>query len=429
MKLLFLTTRNVPFSRDHIFIKDVYNELSRQTNDVCLGSIFIDSDIVQCKQESSVINNHAYYKLFIPRDSSQEIVMNSITSFFKNISPDIIHSNSTDTLEIEIAKFLCIPIVLTVHVGGVVCPRSKLNGFLKYDNSICDSAISPMCLRCISKELPFPNLTYLLLKGIPYSFFQRAQDILKHNNVYYLSRLIYLRSLYENRKSDLELLKYAHLIAANRQLIHLLELNGLKHNVFLLPHGVKLRQKLSYPSLDGKIKFYYVGRLQYAKGIEVLLKAFDNINTNLYELHILGEAGGSNSAHRYLRRLKKLAYHKNVFFHSAIPNSQMEDFVKDKHVMIHPTFCHEIYGIAIAESLSFGRPVIATKCGGAEMQIVDGFNGWLIEPNSASSMRKVLLEILEQKEILVHYANRCYLPHNVEKYATQLLDIYNKIIN
>ena len=58
--------------------------------------------------------------------------------------------------------------------------------------------------------------------------------------------------------------------------------------------------------------------------------------------------------------------------------------------------CLEIFGLNISESLLMHKPVLATRCGGAEMQIRDGENGWLVEPNNAIALREKMHQIVQE---------------------------------
>ena len=95
--------------------------------------------------------------------------------------------------------------------------------------------------------------------------------------------------------------------------------------------------------------------------------------------------------------------------------------------MVHPAICLEVYGISIAESLSMGRPVLATRCGGAEMQVKDGYNGWLISPNSVSEMHDKILYIIQHFSGVRTCAEHSKLPHSIENYSLNLQSLYRQI--
>ena len=95
--------------------------------------------------------------------------------------------------------------------------------------------------------------------------------------------------------------------------------------------------------------------------------------------------------------------------------------------MIHPAIFHEVYGINISEALSLGHPVLATQCGGPEMQILEGVNGWLVPPNSPCALRNVINKIIENKDRLSYMSANCSCPNTLDHYVEQLMSLYRKI--
>lgn len=431
MKLLFLTTYNVSLEREHVFTKNVWKELSKLSY-ANLSSILFTNNVINSKIDIENRDGREYYLLKIPqaKQYDKDYIIDSIYKLFKYVCPDLIHSNMIEGYDIAVAKSLNIPIVLTIHIGGFICPRGGGNGFLMYNDSICNSPIGGVCMKCGCMDLPLPHLSYMLLKLTPKSIVEFIYDKVKNRNIFYITPFINKYIQIQDRKNYIQLLSYAHVIAANYRLVSLLKLNGVPtSNIHLIPHGVKCRARLSLPDYDGKVKFYYLGRIQYSKGLHILMNAFDGVDKDKYELHIIGDAELARKEQRYYSHIKSLAKNKNVIFHGRLPNDRIEEVIQDCHVMIHPTICLEIYGIAIAESLSMGRPVLATRCGGAEMQIKDGYNGWLIEPNSVIEMRNRIVYIINHFDEVYSCAQQTSLPYSIGEYCQSLQSVYREIIS
>lgn len=432
MKLLFLTTYNVPIEREHIFTRNVWDALCRQfecgENEIAVATIFQTDNRQDSSIVEEVVEGQKYYKLYYSSALSEEEKIAKIAHFFRLISPNVIHSNMVEAIDVAAAKSCGIPIVLTIHIGGFICPRGGVHGLMKYDDSICDTTVGSHCLKCCSKDLPFPKFSYILYRLLPNKLLDWAYHKLEGKSIFYVTQFLTSFSEVIRRKKYTETFKYATIIAANQRLKDLLAANGLIDNVVLLPHGVQSRPQLSYPGVNGKVKFFYLGRMQYAKGLHNLLKAFDGIDNSLYELHIIGDSSMSSNGQRYKAKLIQLAKNNNIVFHGEISNNKLESVIKDMHVMIHPTICLEVYGLAIAESLSMGRPVLATRCGGAEMQVQDGVNGWLVEPNSVDALHDKILDIISHKEQLKNLSVFCKLPHSLSEYARKILQLYGEII-
>lgn len=105
---------------------------------------------------------------------------------------------------------------------------------------------------------------------------------------------------------------------------------------------------------------------------------------------------------------------------------QVFDEIKNMHVLVLPSICLEIFGLNIAESLAMGKVVLATQCGGAEMQIEDGSNGWLIEPNNVEVLRTKMEEIISNKKKFHLMKSKQVV--SIERHCNTLLELYLKEI-
>lgn len=428
MKILFLTTFDVTWNNEHVFTREV----SLALNDNLKGNELVVATMVASKRDKSVTATICAkgldYRLIDIVGKNRREQIESVTNFISENGIDIVHSNMIEGIDIEACRNLNIPIVNTIHIGGFVCPRG--GGFLKYDDSICSQPVGSQCARCMAKDMPFPTLTYALHRLTP-DRLKMATAKRLDRFVLYLSAFLRMTTEPKAKQEFAKLANYSHVIAADERLIELLKMNGITERVHLLPHGVKERCRLPMPSIaeNTPIKFYFLARAEYSKGLHILVEALKGIPLDKYELHVIGDTAYlGKKSEKYFQRIKKQCESLNVVFDGRVPNDKLEDVIKDYHVMVHSAIFLEIYGIAIAESLSMGRPVLATRCGGAEMQIQDGVNGWLIPPNDADALREAILHIISHREEIVEYGNNAKLPMPLDVYTSKLLEIYTQAI-
>jgi glycosyltransferase involved in cell wall biosynthesis len=123
-----------------------------------------------------------------------------------------------------------------------------------------------------------------------------------------------------------------------------------------------------------------------------LLNAFNQVSAGNIELHLIG-GWGNKQEKRYMDKLqKKYRKDKRIVWYGKIPSGEIFETIASFHTTTTTTTYMEAFGLNIAEALAMGKPVIATRCGGAEMQ-VDGNNGWLIEPNNVEELKDLFLKI------------------------------------
>ena len=433
MKLVFLLTYDVTYEHEHPFTRKVIQalipEMIKRNHTIVFGTIKKGNDNVVEEDES--IEGIGSYTLTVPASYGFRELVDATKNFINFLNPDIVHSNIAETFDIAASRELDIPIVNTVHIGGMVCPLGGGAGFLKYDGTLCRQPVSSQCERCLEHKLPLPAFAHMARALSPVWIRRKINAFLQASNkrILYISPLLAIDNVCDATREKIDILRYSHLIAGCKKLVELLDMNGLSEKVHLIPHGVSDDSCRSTPDIKDKVKFYYVGRLDESKGTEDLLNAFLKLDTDSAELHIIGDPGGKNVKNeRLMNKYKSIGNRTNIFFYGRLPHADITGLVKDFHVMVHSARYLEVYGISIAEALGMGHPVIATKCGGAEMQIVDGKNGWLVEPNNVSSLYDKMKYVVEHPGLIADASRKCKIPHPMPEYIERLIDLYVSII-
>lgn len=76
-----------------------------------------------------------------------------------------------------------------------------------------------------------------------------------------------------------------------------------------------------------------------------------------------------------------------------------------------------------------GKPVLATRCGGAEMQIEEGVNGWLVPTNDVAAMREKMEDIIAHKERIPGMAAQCRQSVvTLQEHCEELNKIYKEVL-
>lgn len=148
---------------------------------------------------------------------------------------------------------------------------------------------------------------------------------------------------------------------------------GFTNPVRVIPNGIDLSEVREIKTHYGTRKMVFLSRIHPKKGIELLLEAWRNSDTNSWSLEIAG-----NGDEKYIENLSESAKDlKNVQFVRAIFGEDKWHFLRSADVLILPTYS-ENFGIVVAEALAVGTPVITTK--GTPWQDLETYNcGWWID--------------------------------------------------
>ena len=316
----------------------------------------------------------------------------------EKLKPDVVHAHGLKAQTTEVCKEMGIPCVVTAHHGGILCPSGAL---LNDKDEICMCIASHKhCLGCVLSNIRWGKWVTPLMRRLPQSLYLKVGAFLRRLPfMLFVSPVGQAACQIQNKLAEWQAIckNCDKMIAPSYAIAEAMQRNGLENaRITVIPHGVELPDVVhAYPAVIGeRIKFYYVGRINYVKGVHILVRAFMQVTDANIELHIIG---GTGNKHEwcYMNQLQReSASDTRIVWHGKIPENEVNKTVSQFHILVHPTICLESFGLNIAEALSIGKWVLATRCGGAEMQVKEGENGWLVEPNSVNEMKKAIEEIV-----------------------------------
>ena len=362
-----------------VYVRNIVNELARHSE---ISTTVISFNAAQQPSTQDYNGIHVH------------IVSNetSLLDALKTIQPDIVHANGEKLITSRLCKQLNIPCIVTAHHGGLVCPAGAL---LNTKDEICNiPADYSHCLKCYLRNTPTGLFWYSLLKKYSQKHYCRIGERLeKLPSVPFITPIGRTEQIVTKKLKDWKELAATatHFIAPSNAIAEALKRNGCPSDkITVIPHGIPIHQTSNIKHQTSNIHFYYVGRINYVKGIHVLLKAFSSIDDPNIRLHIIG-GSGNKSEQKYQNQLKR-KYRKDtrIIWHGKVPSEQLPDIIKDFHCLVHPAIYLEVFGLNISEALTQNKYVIATRCGGAEMQIHNEDEGMLVNPNDIISLNKAI---------------------------------------
>ncbi len=418
LKILLISSS--PFSSTYgggqVYFRNIVDELLRQKIEIYIG----EPGEKQIKTETY---NGATVYVFQKDGTESDFI-----HFLEEVKPDRVHAHGYKAQFAKACNILSIPCIITAHHGGILCPAGSL---LNHKDVICAVKSSHKnCLPCVLKNIQGGSWAYPLLKQIPEQFaLSISQCVKKAPFIPYFTPVMAAAEGIHKKVTDWEIIgQYASLvIAPSVAIAKAMTLNGLPADKLkIVPHGIPLPQALSRKKgMNKRPQFFYLGRINRVKGLHVLLKAMKSVKIDI-DLHIFGDAV-SKEEKRYLKELQnKSKGDQHIKWRGAIPMKDVYSTIKDMDAMIHPTICMEIYGLNIAESLALGIPVIASRCGGAEMQIKHGWNGLLVEPNNTEELAQAIQHTIEKK---ITFDMSSIAVKDIKEHVKVLLKIYEEVVD
>lgn len=307
---------------------------------------------------------------------------------------DIVHVHNTLNLVSPsvyyAARSMGVPVVQTIHNFRLLCPGAT---FYR-DGHICEDCVEHG-LNCAVKHSCYRESKLQTLACVISTKFHRMSGIYGKLN-------------------------YICLTEFNKE--KLLTLKQIKQEqVFVKPNFVESDGKI-IPHGQRKNQFVFAGRLDKLKGIDLLLKAWKQIEADGHAPKLV--ICGTGQMEDWCKKFIADNGLKSVEMLGFVPNIEARRIVAISKALILPTQWYEGFPMTIVEAYSVGTPVIGSDIGNVGRLIQDGITGYKFKHDSIEDLMQIVIqqdfEICEKtKEVYeTHYTK--------EQNYQQLNSVYRK---
>jgi len=169
------------------------------------------------------------------------------------------------------------------------------------------------------------------------------------------------------------------------------------------------------------------------KGHETIIKTALYLRNKgiSFNWHIIG-IDKKGSAYRLFYRKLINGMSGNLVFHGELKPEVFINIIMSCNLYVHPSHI-ENSSNSICEAMAIGIPVIAVYTGGSVSIIDNGIDGILVPDNDPLFFAAKIIEISQNKELCLKLSknarSRALIRHNPVKIASDLISIYNTVVN
>ncbi|MCX7918626.1 MAG: glycosyltransferase family 4 protein [bacterium] len=148
----------------------------------------------------------------------------------------------------------------------------------------------------------------------------------------------------------------------------------------------------------------FVGTLEPRKNIEVLLKTYHQLPTELrekYQLVLVGKKGWQYQS--IFKLIDELNLQNQIIFMNYVSEEDLPFFYNAAAVFVYPSL-YEGFGLPLVDALACGTPIITSKI--SSMPEVVSYAGILIDPKNESELIKALSRLLTDQELANHLSEK-----------------------
>jgi glycosyltransferase involved in cell wall biosynthesis len=163
--------------------------------------------------------------------------------------------------------------------------------------------------------------------------------------------------------------------------------NGLDHRVF----------RPSEPSRVDPDLVLFVGRLEYYKGVDLLLESWPRVRATRPQARLV-VVGAGNAEPAMRSRAQALGLGDSVHFAGFVSQEEKVDWLQRAAVLVQPSR-KEGWGLTVLEANACGTPVVATRVPGLRDSVRDGETGLLVPSGDPAALAAGIAQVLADAEL------------------------------
>lgn len=197
----------------------------------------------------------------------------------------------------------------------------------------------------------------------------------------------------------------------------------------------EIKQKLD--DTTSKKRLLYLGRIVKYKGLDILIKAMESIDSE-YDLFVIGEGEFKKECEELV---KSLGLENRIHFKGGCFSNEAPYYYKNSDIFVLPTRFRfddsvqiESWGFTVNEAMALETPVVTTTAVGSGFDlIVDGKTGGLAEAGDEKSLgEKINFVIANNKDNMMgkkareHLLKICDYEENCKAYESMVSKVLNE---
>ena len=178
----------------------------------------------------------------------------------------------------------------------------------------------------------------------------------------------------------------------------------------IIPNGIELDH--FHPGVspiekycDNKLNILFVGRLEKRKGLNYLLKAYQQVKQEIPDSRLIVVGPGIRLRNKYEKYVRENGL-KDVEFVGHVSYDELPGYYQTADVFCSPATGRESFGIVLLEAMALGKPIVASKIDGYASVISHGSEGALVPPADDKALARALIALLADKSLRQQMGSR-----------------------
>jgi glycosyltransferase involved in cell wall biosynthesis len=361
-----------------------------------------------------------------------EIAAEGFGTIIARVRPDIVHlharTSAVSEKLIDIAHTAGARVVFTYHTPTVSCVRGTM---MLFGKTPCDGVIeTKRCIACAFVKSGVPKPLARVAATIPDTVFAQAAAITGRS----LSAPRIPGLVASGRQRFLDFIgKVDHVVAVSQWVRDVLRRNAVPAaKITLSRQGIGEPAQVPLSTVPrpqaGPLKIAYFGRIDHAKGPDLLARALKLIPKAPVQVDVFAirQISGPDQVYDWLAAYAR--QDPRLTLRSAIASDAVIGTMAEYDLIAVPSRWLETGPLVVLEAFAAGVPVLGANLGGITELVRDGADGILVAPDDAASWATTISRLAENRHVIDALRARIAPPRTISAAADDMAALYAKVL-
>ena len=151
--------------------------------------------------------------------------------------------------------------------------------------------------------------------------------------------------------------------------------------------------------------FLFVGRVIPGKGLHLLLQACSILQKQGYDSYSLLVVGDGRQRAELEEFIKSQGLENRVRWAGWVNYGQLGNYLRHADVFVFPTL-EDTWGVVVLEAMAFGKPILCSKWAGSVEMVVDGENGYVLDPYRPEQLARLMKQFMNDPSLIKRMGER-----------------------
>jgi phosphatidylinositol alpha-mannosyltransferase len=174
----------------------------------------------------------------------------------------------------------------------------------------------------------------------------------------------------------------------------------------------------------------FIGRLEKRKGLDYLLKAYQQVKRTIPDSRLIVVGPGERLRKKYQKRVARDGI-GDVTFIGYATYSDLPRYYRTADIICCPATGWESFGIVLIEAMAVGTAVVASNISGYASVLTHDAEGLLVPPKNVPQLAEALLSLADDKPRRQQMGQKGIITakeYSWENVAKRVLDCYHKAL-